>query len=189
MLCSNCSSIPWWQRPQVVGMFARIDARSRIVLRQHAVRGVAARARRRHGQAALHQPLAVDALGVVLDDLVLRARVAHAPPSSPRGGSARTELGNIASGRSPTAGRPCRGSPCVPWHSLQVGRVRVVLARPARRACCVWYCWPTSAWQDAQSTFLVIVSQGRTCDALTSEWHWLQAIFAWRDPATSSAFT
>jgi len=39
-----------------------------------------------------------------------------------------------------------------------------------------WYCRPTSAWHDAQSTFCVIVSQGRTWEAFTPAWHWLQAI-------------
>ena len=34
-----------------------------------------------------------------------------------------------------------------------------------------------------------MVSQGRTREALTSEWHWLQATLAWREPATSATCT
>ncbi len=30
-----------------------------------------------------------------------------------------------------------------------------------------------------------MVSQGRTREAFTSEWHWLQATFTWREPDTS----
>ena len=40
----------------------------------------------------------------------------------------------------------------MPWHSLQVGALASFLATS-----CPWmlvaYCWPISAWQDAQSTF------------------------------------
>ena len=53
-----------------------INARERIGLRQHAVGRVATGARCRHCQPALHQPFAMDAFGVVLDDLMLRAGVA-----------------------------------------------------------------------------------------------------------------
>src|SRR5574341_2401867 len=54
-----------------------VDARGRVGSRQDAVRGVAAGAGGGDGQAALQQALAVDALGVGLDDLVLRPLVAH----------------------------------------------------------------------------------------------------------------
>ena len=46
--------------------------------------------------------------------------------------------------------------------------------------------WPTASWHFEQSTFLVMVSQGRKCETCTSEWHWLQAILAWREPAIST---
>ncbi len=77
MLVSNCSWIPWWQRPQVCGHVLAVDARERVGPRQHGVGGVAARAGGGDGEAALQQALAVDALGVGLDDLVLRPLVAH----------------------------------------------------------------------------------------------------------------
>ena len=39
-------------------------------------------------------------------------------------------------------------------------------------------CCPTSAWQESQSTFWVMVSQGRFRETLTPEWHWEQATCA-----------
>ena len=42
----------------------------------------------------------------------------------------------------------------------------------------IWYCSTCAAWQTLQSTFLVIVSQGRVCDGETSVWHWAQAVLA-----------
>jgi len=70
----------------------------------------------------------------------------------------------------------------VPWHSLQVGAFASFFAK--RVPCTLSTYWrPTSAWQEEQSTFCLIVSQGRRWDAVTSEWHWLQEILAWREPA------
>ncbi len=54
---------------------ARIHARERIALGEHAVRSVTARACGSDGQPALHQPFAVDALCVMLDYLMLRTGV------------------------------------------------------------------------------------------------------------------
>src|SRR5512143_4192555 len=72
--------------------------------------------------------------------------------------------------------------PCVPWHSLQVGALGSFLAE--RRPCTLsTYCRPPSAWHDEQSTFCLIVSQGRRWDAVTSEWHWLQDTLACLEPA------
>ncbi len=59
------------------GHVGAVDARAGVAGRQHAVGGVAAGAGGGHGQAALQQALAVDALGVGLDDAVLLALVAH----------------------------------------------------------------------------------------------------------------
>jgi len=52
-----------------------------------------------------------------------------------------------------------------------------------------WYCCASSLWHDEQSTFFVIVSHGRRREAFTSLWHWLQAIFACREPLTSAMLT
>src|SRR3990170_2300713 len=54
-----------------------VDARERIGPRQDAEGGMAARAGGGDGESALQQALAVDALGVGLDDLVLQPLVAH----------------------------------------------------------------------------------------------------------------
>ena len=54
-----------------------IDARLRAVAREHAVRGVAACARGGDDQSAFGEPLAVDALGIALDDLGLGSGVAQ----------------------------------------------------------------------------------------------------------------
>ena len=54
-----------------------VHARGRVRPRQDAVGGMAARAGGGHGEAALEQPLAVDALRVRLDDPVLRPLVPH----------------------------------------------------------------------------------------------------------------
>ncbi len=48
-----------------------------IGARQDEMRGVATGASRRHGQAAFHQALAVNAFGVILNDFVLRSGVAQ----------------------------------------------------------------------------------------------------------------
>ena len=117
MLRSNSSWMPWWQRPQVAGTFCAVDARGGVGARQDAVGGVAARAGGGHGEAALQQPLAVDALRVGLDDLVLRAPGTAPPPARPRGGSGRTAAGRSwrRSARSSAGGpgsRGCRGTPC-----------------------------------------------------------------------------
>jgi hypothetical protein len=52
-----------------------------------------------------------------------------------------------------------------------------------------WNCWPASAWHEAQSTFCVRVSHGRTREALTPVWHCEHAIREWRDWRTYSAAT
>ncbi len=53
------------------GDIARVHAGSGVALRQNAMRSVATGTGRRDGQPALHQPPAVNALRVPLDDLVL----------------------------------------------------------------------------------------------------------------------
>src|SRR3990172_4227594 len=82
------------------------------------------------------------------------------------------KMGEAGSRRPPTA--------WVPWHSLQEGALRSFRARS-----CPWmlkaYCCPASAWQEAQSTEGFTVSQGRTREALTPEWHCEQDTFAWRE--------
>ena len=52
-----------------------IHARKRIRTRSYIVRSVTTRAHGRYGQSALHQPLAVNALRVVFDDLMLCADI------------------------------------------------------------------------------------------------------------------
>ena len=68
--------------PDVAGSARRgdvvaVDAGSRAVRREHAVRGMAARAHGADDEAASNEPLAVDALLIMLDDVGLRARVTH----------------------------------------------------------------------------------------------------------------
>ena len=69
--------MPWWQAPQVAGTFFGIHGGFRVGARQDQVGRVATGAGRRHRQAALQQALAVNALVVVLNDLVLASGVAH----------------------------------------------------------------------------------------------------------------
>lgn len=54
-----------------------IDTRQRVTLRQHAVSCVAVGTHRRHRETTLHQPLAMDALRIVLDDVVLTAGITN----------------------------------------------------------------------------------------------------------------
>ena len=124
-LCSNCSWIPWWHAPQVVGTFARLTLEAGVGARQDAVGRVAARAGRGHDQPALQQALAVDALGVGLDDLVLRPLVAHrgllALPVAP--GAQQRDVGRKR-GR---GGREAAGDAVGPVALLARGGVRVAV--------------------------------------------------------------
>ena len=55
----------------------RTDARRRIVMRQHTMSSVTTCTGRRHGESALHQSFAMNALGISLDNLVLCAFITH----------------------------------------------------------------------------------------------------------------
>ena len=59
------------------GNVTAIDGRVRIGVRQNAVRRMAGHARRGHDQALLHHGLAVDALGIILEDVVLINLAVH----------------------------------------------------------------------------------------------------------------
>ena len=78
--------------------------------------------------------------------------------------------------------------PWVPWHSLQDGAFGSPssMSFPCRLRA---YCCATSVWQAPQSTFVLIVSQGRRCETLTPEWHCEQATLAWRECCSSLAST
>ncbi len=116
------------------------------------MRRVAARAGGGDDEPALDEPLAVDALGVVLDDLRLGAGVRAARPSARCGGIARTAWGR-ASGTTADRGLVLPSTPCVPWHCLQVGALGSFFASSCP---CVlaWYCAPISAWHAAQFDLL-----------------------------------
>jgi hypothetical protein len=57
------------------GYFVAVDARKSVRSRQFPMRRVAIGARRCDNEAALQQPLSMDALGVSTDDLVLPSRI------------------------------------------------------------------------------------------------------------------
>ena len=101
-------------------MLARFTLERGSLAGQLVVGGVAVGAVGRHREAALQQPLAVDALHVVLDDVLLLARVAHAPPSAPmrwhlahRAGTLREKVGEFESF--------LPSVPCGPWQSRHAG--------------------------------------------------------------------
>jgi len=62
---------PMVTSPAGGGNILRIDHRQRIGLRQFIMRTMTVRARCRDSQSALYQPLAMNALGVMFDNLVL----------------------------------------------------------------------------------------------------------------------
>ena len=64
-LAAGGGEVPW------------VDTRRRVVSRQNAVSRMAVRAHRRDGKTAFHEPFAVNALRVPLDDLMFRSLVAH----------------------------------------------------------------------------------------------------------------
>ena len=70
--------------------------------------------------------------------------------------------------------------PWVPWHSVQDGAFGSPssMSFPCRLRA---YCCATSVWQAPQSTFVLIVSQGRTRETLTPEWHCEHATFTCRE--------
>ena len=178
--------MPWWHRPHVAGTFAGLTLESvsagKNAVRRMAVVHVAVTVR-----PLLHQPLAVNALGVPFDDLVLFP-VYRTAAFCLHGGSGHRDPGHWWE-MSEEAGWCLPSTPCVPWHSLQVGRVGIVPRNELSVRALQILLPDFGVTGRAIDTFCVIVSQGRSCDAFTPAWHWLQAIFAWREPARCSGVT
>ena len=66
---------------------------------------------------------------------------------------------------------------CGEWQSRQAGASGSFLAARVPWML-VLYCSTCAAWETPQSTFFVIVSQGRVCEGATSLWHCAQAVLA-----------
>ena len=110
--------------PAGVGDVVRVYRRSRVVGRKLAVRGVAAGAGGRHHQAALEEPLAVNAVLVALD--IMSGTSANsirtaACPLSVRGGTCRAQGMGTFRAKVGEVGRVFFRMACLSWQSRQAG--------------------------------------------------------------------
>jgi len=151
-----------------------------IARREFLVCGMTIRARRRQRQAAGQQPSAVDALGVVLDDVLLGAEVAHRRRRS-LPVTFRAELGDIATEGARLTHLRLQRCWGVLRHRVLQDAMSPVAVRAGR---CVGIpggvqpaVTPTvvfrhlASWQTEQFTFCVIVAHDRSNDADAPVWH------------------
>ena len=105
----------------------------------------------RDDQALLEQALAVDALGVVLEDVVLVDRRAARWTGVPSWWHLPQVNGHLAAARPASAGPSTGRMSCVPWQSRQRGASASprVMALPWSDFAC---CFASASWQVPQST-------------------------------------